>query len=249
MKRPVIGITASQFVETAGHGTFSRHSLTKDYSDAVHAAGGLPLILPFYADLAYDVGALLDGIILSGGSDLDPRLFGDADVHPATYDIIPARDAAELALARMAIERDLPVLGICRGIQTLNVALGGSLYQDVPTQFPESLAHRQQERAIPADLPGHTVTVAPGSLLERTYGSSSIAVNSFHHQAVKDIAPGLTATGWSEDGLIEAIESLSSTYVLGVQWHPELMYKRTSLHQTPFAALVEASLKPAAILG
>jgi putative glutamine amidotransferase len=248
MTRPVIGITSSQLVESASHGVFTRHMITKDYSDAVMAAGGLPIILPFYVDIAEDVFALVDGIILSGGSDLNPALFGETDIHPETYEIIPARDESELALARMAIERDKPLLGICRGIQVMNVALGGSLYQDVPSQFSDTVAHRQQKHEISADQPGHSVTVAPGSILEETYGSGSLPVNSFHHQAVNEVAPGMIATGWSEDGLIEAIEYAAAAFALGVQWHPELMFKKSALHLAPFAALVEASRKPAAVL-
>lgn len=249
MKRPVIGITSSQFVEKASHGTFIRHSLMVDYSDAVQAAGGIPIILPFNAGLAAEIFDLVDGIIVSGGSDLDPALFGDADTHPQTYDIIPERDEAELALARMAIERDKPILGICRGIQVVNVALGGTLYQDIASQFSATIAHRQQAREIPAAEPGHTVTVDPWSLLERVFGPGPVFVNSFHHQAVKDIAPELVANGWSEDGSIEAIERPGSTFALGVQWHPELMFKRSRQQLAPFSALVQACLKPAAIFG
>jgi putative glutamine amidotransferase len=249
MARPVIGITSSQFVETASHGRFTRHSLTKDYSDAILAAGGTPIILPFYAELAVDTFELVDGIIVSGGADLDPALFGDVEIHPQTYDIIPERDDAELALARLAIARDKPLLGICRGIQVLNVAMGGSLYQDVPSQFSGSLDHRQQAREIPADEPGHTVSVAPGSLLESVFGSEPIPVNSFHHQAVRDLALNLVASGHSDDGVIEAIEHPGSQFALGVQWHPELMFKRSSQQLAPFTALVEACLKPAPVLG
>ena len=189
--------------------------------------------------------ALVDGLILSGGSDLDPSRFGDTEVHPETYDIIPERDEAELILARMALERDIPVLGICRGIQVLNVAMGGSLYQDVASQYPTSLAHRQQEAQIPADEPGHSVTVLAGSLLERVYGAGPISVNSFHHQAVRDTAPGMVASGLADDGLIEAIELPSASFALGVQWHPELMFERSRPHLAVFSAVVQACLQPA----
>src|SRR5687768_6893803 len=144
MIRPVIGITSSQFIESASHGTFARHSLTRDYSDAVLAAGGVPIILPFYPDVVAEMFDLIDGIIISGGADLDPALFGETDIHPETYEIIPARDNAELELTQLAIASDKPLLGVCRGIQVLNVALGGTLYQDVPSQFSDTIAHRQQ---------------------------------------------------------------------------------------------------------
>ena len=241
MDRPVIGITSSQFIDTASHGVFPRHSISKAYSEAVYKAGGTPVILPFFGDLAANMLDLIDGLILTGGADIDPARFGDDEVHPKTYDILPDRDEAEIELTRGALARDLPILGICRGIQVLNVAMGGTLYQDVPDQFSAEIEHRQHEEAIPADEAGHTVTVEPGSLLERTYGEESIPVNSFHHQAVKDVAPGLVATGASEDGLIEAVESPDRAFVLGVQWHPELMFARHERHVAPFAALVEAA--------
>ena len=243
MHRPVIGITSSQFIESASHGVFPRHSVSKAYSEAVHRAGGIPIILPFFDDVAPNLLELIDGLILTGGADLDPARFGETDVHPKTYDILPDRDEAEIQLATGAIARDMPLLGICRGIQVLNVAMGGTLYQDVPDEFSAELGHRQHEHDIPADEPGHLVTVVSGSLLERTYGGNPIPVNSFHHQAVKDIAPGLIPTGLSADGLVEAIESTGHTFVLGVQWHPELMYARHVRHLSPFTRLVETAAR------
>jgi putative glutamine amidotransferase len=204
-------------------------------------AGGVPVILPFVPDAALEMLDVIDGLILSGGSDLDPALFGDTEVHPQTYDILPDRDAAELALAKGALDRDMPILGICRGIQALNVAMGGTLYQDVPDQYSADIAHRQQEESIPADQSGHSVTVEEGSLLERTYGNGPVPVNSFHHQAVKDVAPGLVVSGRSEDGLVEAVESTTHGFVLGVQWHPELMFAADEAHLAPFSSLVQAS--------
>lgn len=240
MRRPVIGISASQFIEKADHGSFTRHSLTKDYSDAVDAAGGVPVILPFYPGHAEAMLDFVDGIILSGGADIDPARFGDDDVHPATYGILAERDETELTLARLAIARDMPVLGICRGLQVLNVAFGGDLYQDVADQLSSALCHRQQANGVPADQPGHTVTATPGSLLERVHDGGLIAVNSFHHQAVKRVAPGLVATGASDDGLVEAIEHPGASFTLGVQWHPELMFKRLPEHLAPFTAIIQA---------
>jgi putative glutamine amidotransferase len=241
MDRPVIGITSSQFIDTASHGVFPRHSVSKAYSEAVQQAGGVPIILPFFPELAREMLALIDGLILTGGADIDPARFGDTEVHPKTYDILPDRDDAEIRLAQGALDRDLPLLGICRGVQVLNVAMGGTLYQDVPDQFSADIQHRQHEADIPADEPAHIVSVASGSLLERTYGDEPIPVNTFHHQAVRDVAPGLIASGVAEDGLIEAIESTDFAFVLGVQWHPELMFARHERHLSPFAALVTAA--------
>lgn len=247
MRRPVIGITSSQFIETASHGVIPRHSLSKAYSDAVHQAGGTPIILPFIADVASNMLDIIDGLILTGGADIDPARFGEHTVHPKTYDILADRDEAEIRLATGAMERDLPLLGICRGIQVLNVALGGTLYQDVTDQFSAEIGHRQQERSIPVDEPGHSVTVAPGSLLGRTYGAEPISVNSFHHQAVKEVATGLVATGTSPDGLVEAVESAEHTFALGVQWHPELMFARHARHLAPFTSLVAAAARVSAL--
>lgn len=241
MHRPVIALTASQFVDQASHGTFNRHSLTQAYSEAVHAAGGIPVILPFIRDIVDETLGFVNGVILTGGSDLDPSRYGDADVHPATYDIIPARDETELALARAAIERDIPLLGICRGIQAINVAFGGTLIQDVPTQFDPAVGHRQHEQGIAPHEPGHTVKVEPGSRLEAVYGAGPIPVNSFHHQAVKDVAEGWMVSGRADDGLIEAIERPGTLFALGLQWHPELMFAADPLHLQPFSALVEAA--------
>jgi putative glutamine amidotransferase len=241
MDRPVIGITSSQFVDIASHGVFPRHSVSKAYSEAVQRAGGVPIILPFFPELAANMLNMIDGLILTGGADIDPARFGDTEVHPKTYDILPDRDEAEIRLAQGALDRDLPLLGICRGIQVLNVAMGGTLYQDVPDQFSADIQHRQHEVDIPADEPAHIVTVASGSLLERTYGDEPIPVNSFHHQAVKGVATGLVASGVAEDGLVEAIESTDYAFVLGVQWHPELMFARHERHLAPFAALVTAA--------
>ena len=243
MQCPVIGITSSHFMDRASHGTFARHSVSKAYSDAVHRAGGLPIILPFIADHAPAMLDIVDGLILTGGADIDPARFGDTVLHPSTYDILPDRDEAELALTVGALERDIPVLGICRGVQVLNVAMGGTLYQDVPDQFRAELGHRQHEQGILADEPGHSVFVVAGSLLERTYGEGPIAVNSFHHQAVNRIAPGLVACGASEDGLIEALESPTHTFVIGVQWHPELMFARYERHLAPFSGLTAAAAR------
>jgi putative glutamine amidotransferase len=240
MHRPVIGITSSQFVDQASHGTFNRHSLSKAYSEAVHRAGGVPIILPYFEDVANEMLKLIDGLILSGGADIDPARFGDRDIHPETYDIIPERDAAEFALAAGALERDMPLLGICRGIQVLNVVMGGTLYQDVADQFRPDIAHRQQAENVPANQAGHTVNATNGSLLERVYGLTRIPVNSFHHQAVKDPAPELIVSGTADDGLIEAIESPGHRFVIGVQWHPELMYETDQSHLAPFRSLVEA---------
>ncbi len=165
------------------------------------------------------------------------------DVHEKTAGIHEGRDALELELARKAVERDIPTLCICRGIQILNVALGGTLYQDVADQFSAELSHRQQDLSIPKDEPGHDVTAMPGSLLANTYGAETVQVNSFHHQSIRDIAPELRLSATSSDGSIEGVEHPDKTFVLGVQWHPEMMFQSHSEHLKPFSTLVESAAK------
>ena len=241
MRRPVIGISSSYFVDNASHGTFNRHSLTAAYSIGVEKAGGTPIILPFLPNSVDGYLEIVDGLIISGGSDFDPALFGDTEVHPATYDITPDRDEAEIRLVRGAKERGIPVLGICRGIQAIAVALGGTLIQDVPTQFSAEIGHRQHEHGIEPSEPGHAVTITPGTQVAGIYGDRPVGVNSFHHQAVKDAPEDFIVSATSDDGLIEAIESTGPCFMIGLQWHPEIMFEAHEEHLGPFVALVEAA--------
>lgn len=241
--KPRIGITPSPAEDVFPHGTFYRNALSTNYSDAVEAAGGIPLILP--PQQADNVAAILDGldgVLLSGGGDVRPSLYGDETTHEKTYGIHDLRDSFEVALAREAIARDMPVLCICRGIQVLNVALGGTLIQDVADQWGTGIQHRQSELGVAASEPSHTVAAEPGSLLARVYGTTEIAVNSFHHQALREIAPELVVVGRAPDGILESVERPGSRWVLGVQWHPEMMFRAHAEHLRPFAALVEAAV-------
>jgi putative glutamine amidotransferase len=241
MRRPVIGISASWYVDQASHGTFNRHAISADYSLGVAKAGGAPIILPFIPDVVDTFLDLVDGLILSGGSDFDPARFGDAEVHPATYDILPDRDEAEIRLIQGAMARDIPILGICRGIQAIAIATGGTLIQDVATQYSPEIGHRQHERAIAADQPGHQIKITPGTCVAAIYGGTATGVNSFHHQAVKDVPDGFVVSARSDDGLIEAIEKSDGGFVVGLQWHPELMFATHPQHLRPFEAIVDAA--------
>lgn len=236
--KPLIGITPS--VLTDGPGA-TRYAISASYTEAVEAAGGVPLVIPPQQGNADEILNALDGLLLSGGGDIRPERYGDRDYHPETYGIYDPRDELEIALVRGAIERDLPVLSICRGIQVLNVALGGSLIQDVADQHGAEIEHRQSKREIPASEPAHEVTVASGSLLEQVYGASRVQTNSFHHQALKDVSPELRAVGTAPDGIIEAVERPGSRWVLGLQWHPEMMFRAHDEHLRPFAALIAAA--------
>jgi putative glutamine amidotransferase len=161
-----------------------------------------------------------DGLLLTGGADVDPQEYGDVERHP-TLCVDPARDAYELVLVRAALVRGRPLLAICRGIQILNVATGGTLFQDLPSQRPSTVNHRVKE---PPDQLAHMVTVTPGSRLAALLGTAATAeiqVNSRHHQAVNVVAPGFAAVATAPDGLVEGIEHVGSAFCVGVQWHPE----------------------------
>jgi len=208
------------------------------YAAAVEAAGGIPVILPVLApEKAPEVLEHLQGLLLSGGVDLDPSHYGE-DPLPGLGKVTPERDAFELALARRALAAGVPVLGICRGVQVLNVAAGGTLFQDLGSQLEKVLKHRQE---APRWHESHAVRLDPSSRMAAILGVTETRVNSFHHQAVRLVAPGLRAVAWAPDGVIEAVESVDGGFALGVQWHPEEMWDRYPLHLKPFSALVEAA--------
>jgi len=214
--QPLIGITASSL----GHEEPGRDWLyaPHDYFRAVRRAGGIPVLLPLVEsdEEAARVLDRLDGLLLSGGCDPDPLLYGELP-HPALGAVDPARDTAELAYARVALARDMATLGICRGLQVLAVAFGGALWQDVPSQVPGALKHRQD---APKDHPSHPVTIHPGTRLHALLGPER-RVNSRHHQAVKRVPDGWVASATAPDSVIEAMEHPERHFALGVQWHPE----------------------------
>ncbi|MBK8176494.1 MAG: gamma-glutamyl-gamma-aminobutyrate hydrolase family protein [Rhodospirillales bacterium] len=217
MSIPVIGITLDR-EEPGGYSKFPWLALRQNYCGAVAHAGGLPLLLPPDAGSAEDYLARIDGLIVSGGAfDIDPALFGASERHPSvtTKD---ERTAFELALTRLALESDRPVFGICGGQQLLHVVLGGTLIQHIPDEIEGALAHEQPN---PRDEPGHVVRVFAGTRLHAIVGAETMAVNSAHHQAVKDVPVGVVIGAVAEDGVIEAIEAPDKRFCLGVQWHPE----------------------------
>ncbi|MEO5338766.1 MAG: gamma-glutamyl-gamma-aminobutyrate hydrolase family protein [Magnetospirillum sp. WYHS-4] len=217
MIQPRIGITLD-WEEPGGYSKFPWYALRQNYCDAVVAAGGVPLPLPHEPELVTAYLDLIDGLLVTGGHfDVDPALFGDAAVH-ATVKLKQRRTAFELAIVKGALERDLPVLGICGGQQLLHVVLGGRLIQHIPDTVPGCLAHEQPN---PRDEPGHTVAVVPGTLLHRLVGVDSLAVNSAHHQAAADEPAGVVVNARASDGVIEGMEAPAYRFCLGVQWHPE----------------------------
>lgn len=196
-----------------------RTGVNVSYVARVAAAGGLPLILsPVVGpERAPDALEGCDGLLLSGGADISPVRYG-AEPSPALGRVEPARDAFELALLEAARARRLPVLAICRGLQLVNVAAGGTLWQDLPTERPGPVRH---EQAAARSERTHSVRVAPGTRTATLLGTEALRVNSMHHQAARDLGRGLTATAWAEDGLVEALEGNGDGWLVAVQWHPE----------------------------
>lgn len=236
MPAPLIGLTTSV---VSGRQP-ERAALNAAYITAVQGAGGVPVLLPPHLEAAARdaLWERLEGLVLTGGGDLDPALFGETP-HPTVADVSSARDALELWLARRAVEEGRPLLAICRGIQVLNVALGGTLWQDVPSQVPGALAHNQ---TAPRGEPTHRVKLlGEGTLLHAASRARELAVNSFHHQAVKRLGEGVREVAWAEDGLIEGVELPGHPFALGVQWHPEDLVGHDPAAHGLFAALVEAA--------
>jgi len=190
------------------------------YVNAVVEAGGTPVLIPLITDAALldEILQRIDGLVLSGGGDIYSPLFGE-ELHPTVESYDLERDRYEIALVKQAAERQMPILGICRGCQMINVAFGGTLIQDIPAQVPESAVNHNQEEA--REISTHSVKITPETQLYQITQNENIMVNSFHHQAVKDVAPGFETVARAEDGVIEAIESAEGKAILGVQWHPE----------------------------
>ena len=240
-RTPVIGITAALVSEEQDYGTMRRHRVSADYTEAVIQAGGLPIILPPQDGAIDRILELVDGLIFSGGADIDPARYGESNVHPMTYDISDERDRFEIDLFSAAIEQDKPVLCICRGIQVLNVALGGSLIQHIDDEVERPLPHRQHEVGIMGTESSHDVTFMEGSLSAEVFESVAVPVNSLHHQSLATPAERVQVDGVSSDGVIEAVSVPGCRFVLGLQWHPELLFKVMPEQLKPFEALVEAA--------
>lgn len=246
--QPLVGISTSE-LRTPAHvdplpeaDPIRRElALGLGYPKAIDAAGGVPLVIPPMA--VGDLDGLLDrvdGLLLSGGPDLHPSFYG-AEPHPKLGPTERELDAFELELVRRADARGTPILGICRGLQVLNVARGGTLIQHLPDAVGEEIDHRQTE---PGDAPTHAVRVAPSSHLAHLLGARTSDVNSFHHQAVAELGTGLRAVAWSADGVIEGIEATDRQFSIGVQWHGESLQGRDD-HRRLFGAFVAAAARSA----
>ena len=242
MKKPIIGITTAGFLnEKAGKVARFMVAFVANVK-AVERAGGLPILIPcdLEPENLREVYERVDAILLPGGGDVDPVTY-DADRNPETGFTDIQRDNAEITLARWAAEEDRPLFGICRGQQIVNVALGGTLIQDIPTQVESELSHNFPED-MSRDFLSHEVKVEPQSHLEKIVGAHTIIVNSMHHQAIEKLAPSLRVTGLASDGIIEATELPGSYFYHTVQWHPEDLTQINEM-QNLFRALVEAAAK------
>jgi putative glutamine amidotransferase len=237
MKRPLIGISGSVRLFDGAE----RAGVNAAYADSISKAGGIPILLttPIGPDAAGAALDPLDGLVLTGGHDLDPQWY-DAHPSPELGPVDSRRDEFELALFHAARERGLPILGICRGLQLVNVAMGGTLFQDLPSEQPGEIHH---DPPVARNSRTHAVKVSAGSRLQSALETGTLVTNSFHHQAIKDLAPGLTVTARADDGVIEGVESGEADgWLLAVQWHPEEFHHEVnSPDQRLFQALVRAT--------
>lgn len=234
--RPIIGITTLEGKNLDGLPTVM---LVQAYVDSIVQAGGVPVLIPsMLAEQGWDVlYERLDGIMFSGGGDIATERFGGED-HPRVDGVDPLRDSVELSLFRAAVDDDKPFLGICRGMQTVNVGLGGTLYTHIPGQHPNALDHTYPTNMRTTLV--HEVKVEEGSHLADAVGEPILQVNSMHHQGLKDVAPELRVTGYAPDGLVEAVELPGHPFGLAVQWHPEWLTDQLPTRNL-FKAFVEAA--------
>lgn len=231
--KPIIGITCFHDWQE------QRHRQNDTYINAVIKAGGLPILLPCLMEET-DKGRhlnLVQGLLVSGGPDADPIFFGE-EPEAGLGNVNPRMDAYELPLIAMALNRRLPILGICRGVQMLNIAAGGSIIQHIPAVVSQALKHQQ---AAPRNYMTHAVDIAPGTQLSKILGNGTARVNSFHHQAVGRVAKDFRVSAVAPDGVIEAIESTVHVFAVGVQWHPECMWDSAPNFDTLFNAFIQAA--------
>jgi putative glutamine amidotransferase len=236
--RPLIGIPCRAFIRAETERPI--YANNRAYIHAVESAGGLPILIPMINDLNIltDLLTRLDGLILPGGIDLHPDRYGE-EVHPLTEEADLELDEFEITLASWALQEDIPVLGICRGMQLINITLGGSLYQDIDDQYPDSIGHTH--RNLPRTYLAHQIIIEQGSRMEKILGTGKVWVNSLHHQAVKDPGKGVRITGGASDGIPELLEVTGYRFFMAAQCHPEEIYAIEPAFARLFSAFVQAS--------
>ncbi len=238
--KPLVGVTCDLWGEAGAE----REGVNRAYAAAVWQAGGIPVLISVEAaDQAADLVARLDGLLVTGGGDVGPERFGEP-AHPRLGRVTPERDDLEIALVQQAYHEDLPTLGVCRGIQVMAVALGGSLIQDLASESQEAGDRHDQHGKEGRDKATHLVRLEPSSQMEALVGARELSVNSFHHQAVREpIPPGLVLAGRSEEGLVEAVEAPDRRFFFGVQWHPEHLWQNDPAAARLFSGLVSAAAR------
>jgi putative glutamine amidotransferase len=240
--RPLIGIPCAGNVRS--HTNYSRFAVGQSYCRALELAGGAPILIPLLEDeeALQAIYGRLDGLLLAGGGDVEPHHFGQKRL-AKLGNVDRPRDRVELLLIRRACEDDLPMLAICRGVQMLAVALGGTLVQDIQAQIPGALRHNFHP-GHPRNYLGHEVVVQRGTRLADLLGAERTGVNSFHHQSVQDVPPILRVSAHAPDGVVEAVEAPTKRFMLGVQWHPEELVGDDPRMTRLFTALVETATAP-----
>jgi len=240
MNKPFIGIPASQYQKP---GRTWRYNIAYEPNIiAIERAGGIPIIIPasIHNDTLESIYQRLDGVLLPGGGDVNPSIYGQ-EPHESLDTVDDARDAIEITLTRKAVDDDLPIFGICRGIQVMNVALGGTLIQDVPSMVENAARHTINRETETRGKVLHSVRIEESTSLAKIIGEPIVGVNSIHHQALGEVAPGAVVTAYSEDGLKEGIEMPDKHFVLAVQWHPEDMIDDDPRMQALFDKFVDAA--------
>jgi putative glutamine amidotransferase len=240
--RPLIGLTTRAGTRSVHNHERSIDYINSSYIHAVEDAGGVPILIPILQDLSGLQTLLphLDGLLLPGGLDIDPRNY-DQQPHQLTGSPNPSIDTLELALAHWALQEKIPTLGICRGMQLLNVALGGDLYQDLGEQLPDSLAHASWD--LPRNQFAHTIRIEAGSRMEKIFGQQVLASNSLHHQGIRNPGNGIIISGRAEDGVPELMEVADHPFMLAAQCHPEELYQSNPIWALLFSAFVAACKK------
>ena len=216
-------------------------TLLPTYSYAIERAGGTPFIIPYTEDeeLISYYANICDGFLFSGGCDIEPKKFGE-ETKSTCGNIQKFRDALEFAVFKKAFEQKKPIMAICRGIQVINVALGGTLYQDIPTEIPSEISHRQKE---PKNMPSHEVQILSDTPLMELILKAKMTANSFHHQAIKALGEGLEVMALADDGIIEAVYYNGENYIMGYQWHPERLCEFEEDNKTLFLDFIKTCIR------